>query len=379
MAIMKFSTSHLNTLFSGGENAYEWDNVKNLMFDLSNKVDTYYDEDGNKVTKADAEKTMRSVIFSILEIDPSKTLTKRDMKRAMRNHGHELFEVIEELVDIKVNTGLQENDFFQDFVDYRNLAIGDKNEFYTEDKTVLAVSKVAGNHHDFSLQRLGAGESTTLDVDTYGAAVGADIARYLAGQEDWAKLITKLGDAFTSKLLNEVYTQVMAAYQQMPIPVANQGEFIGNGTLVKDTLDRIIENVGGLNKSDVYILGTRTALKKLNALTDVNWRTEADKENVSRTGRLGWYESTDLIEIPQRFDKNDVTQRLISDKILLIMPKTSDNKFVWVVDQGETLIDEITERGEEHGRIDDVMKYEMQRSFGVVTKIGVYFGAWILP
>ena len=66
-------------------------------------------------------------------------------------------------------------------------------------------------------------------------------------------------------------------------------------------------------------------------------------------------------------------------KVLLIMPKTSDNKFVWVVDQGETLIDEITERGEEHGRIDDVMKYEMQRSFGVTTKVGRYFGAWILP
>ena len=33
MAIMKFSTTHLNNLFSGGENGYEWDSVKNLMFD----------------------------------------------------------------------------------------------------------------------------------------------------------------------------------------------------------------------------------------------------------------------------------------------------------------------------------------------------------
>lgn len=216
-------------------------------------------------------------------------------------------------------------------------------------------------------------------MSTYGAAVGADIARYLVGQEDWAKLVTKLGEAFTKKLTDMVYAEVMNAYQQIPVPASKIGNFVGNGSLVKATLDTIIENVGGLNNSDVYILGTRTALKQLNALTDVNWRTEIDKEAVSRTGRLGWYESTDLIEIPQRFDNNDVTQRLISDKVLLIMPKTSDNKFVWVVDQGETLIDEITERGEEHGRIDDVMKYEMQRSFGVTTKIGAYFGAWILP
>ena len=360
MAIMKFSTTHLNNLFSGGENGYEWDSVKNLMFDLSDGLDIC-DEEGNKINKKEAEAKMRNIIFSVL------------------GHGEEFFEVIEELVDIKVNTGLQANDFFNDFVDYRNIALGDSVEFYTEDKTILAVSKVAGHHHDFSLQRLGAGESTTIPMSTYGAAVGADIARYLVGQEDWAKLVSKLGEAFTKKLTDMVYAEVMNAYQQLPVSSAQIGNFVGNGTLVKATLDTIIENVGGLNNSDVYILGTKTALKQLNTISDVNWRAEIDKEAVSRTGRLGWYESTDLIEIPQRFDNNDVTRRLVSDKILLIMPKTSDNKFVWVVDQGETLIDEITERGEEHGRIDDVMKYEMQRSFGVTTKIGAYFGAWILP
>ena len=171
----------------------------------------------------------------------------------------------------------------------------------------------------------------------------------------------------------------MNAYQQIPVPAAKIGNFVGNGALVKADFDKIIENVSGLNNSDVYIIGTRTALKQLNALTSVDWRSEGQKEDVARMGRLGSYESTDMIEIPQRFDRNDVTQRLVNDKILLIMPKTSDNKFVWVVDQGETLIDEITERGEEHGRIDDVMKYEMQRSFGVVTKIGCFFGAWVLP
>jgi len=377
MAIMKFSTTHLNNLFSGGENGYEWDSVKNLMFDLSDGLDIC-DEEGNKVNKKEAEAKMRNIVFSVLGLDTNKTPTKRDIKRALNRHGEEFFEVIEELVDLKVNTGLRENDFFNDFVDYRNIALGDDVEFYTEDKTILSVSKVAGHHHDFSLQRLGAGESTTIPMSTYGAAVGADIARYLVGQEDWAKLVTKLGQAFTKKLTDMVYESVMDAYKQIPVAEDKKKNFIGNGALVKDELDTIIENVGGLNDSDVYILGTRTALKKLNALAEVDWRAEIQKEDVARLGRLGFYETTDLIEIPQRFDNNDVTKRLVDDKILLIMPKTSDNKFVWVVDQGETLIDEITERGEEHGRIDDVMKYEMQRSFGVTTKIGAYFGAWVL-
>ena len=41
-----------------------------------------------------------------------------------------------------------------------------------------------------------------------------------------------------------------------------------------------------------------------------------------------------------------------------------------MVDVGETLIDEITERGEANGRIDDLMKYEVQRELGVAARLG---------
>ena len=71
MAIMKFSTTHLNNLFSGGENGYEWDSVKNLMFDLSDGLDIC-DEEGNKINKKEAEAKMRNIIFSVLGLDASK-------------------------------------------------------------------------------------------------------------------------------------------------------------------------------------------------------------------------------------------------------------------------------------------------------------------
>ena len=52
---------------------------------------------------------------------------------------------------------------------------------------------------------------------------------------------------------------------------------------------------------------------------------------------------------------------------------------VKVVDQGETEIYQVTEKGEENGRWDDVMKYEMTRGFGVGVQLGRYFGMWTLP
>ena len=49
------------------------------------------------------------------------------------------------------------------------------------------------------------------------------------------------------------------------------------------------------------------------------------------------------------------------------------------IDEGDTAINEITDRGEQNGRWDDIMTYEVQRRFGVAVVIGRYFGQWTLP
>lgn len=226
------------------------------------------------------------------------------------------------------------------------------------------------------LQRPAEGQPYTIPLSRYGAAVGADIDRYLVGQEDWATLVGMIGKAFTIKIQNEIFSQMMNAYQQ----ITPQQQFVGTGTLAantKDAFDQIIANVQMANEAPVVIMGTKLALKKINALSDVDWRAETQKEDVARMGRLGSYEGTTLFELPQRFELNDITRTLVRDDLLLIMPAV-DNKFVKFIDQGETEIDEITQKGEEHGRIDDVMKHEVQRSFGVAVQIGRYFGAWTL-
>lgn len=200
----------------------------------------------------------------------------------------------------------------------------------------------------------------------------------MVGQEDWATLINKLATAFDREEQNQTYAAVMNAYTQIPAPA----QFVGNGALSlaqKDRFDEIIENVGAANESEVYILGTKSALKKLSALSEVDWRADSQKEEVAAMGRLGSYEGTTLVEIPQRFALNDVTRKLVDNKVLLIMPAVSDNKFVKFIDSGEVEINQITEKGEEHGRSDDIMKYEMTKDFGVATVLGRYFGYWKLP
>ncbi len=346
-----------------------YEGFRNLRFDIGHDAEMF-DDDGKRISKNEAEGKIRNFVFDILEIN--KNSTKRDRKRAMKKHGNELFEILEEDIDFKVDTGFHKSEFFKQFVDERNIKKGDSQEFWTKDDIILSVSKVAGGHHDFTLQQLGSGTPYTVATSVYGIAVGADIDMYLTGRIDWSEFTDACARAFMIRIQNEMYAEVMNAGNKLPVN-SQFNKTMALSAANKDTFDTLIEDVSAANGGvPVTIFGTRTALKKLTALADVDWISEKQKNQVAEMGRLGSYEGTTLFEIPQRFAPNDVTKKLVDSTKLLIMPQV-ENKFVKFVDVGETEILEVTEKGE---RMDDVMIYEVQRTMGIGTQIGRYFGVW---
>ena len=374
MKKLNFS-AHVMNVFSEMETNY--DEVKNLMFDLAMGNEIYDEESGRVVPKAEAEAKLRSICQKVFGVNEDSS--KRELKRAYREHGREFFDIIEEVIDVVISNGFKDNEFFNNFVDYRNIALGDAYEFYMEKDVILSIAKVGVSHHDYILQRLGKGETLTIPYQRYGAAVGADINMYMIGREDWTKLTNAIAKAFTVQIQQEIYAELLNAASK--IPAAVRTGFVGTGALstaTKDAFDAILENVQTANESAIVILGTKTALKKLNALSDVNWRAQSLKEDVSHSGRMGDYEGTVLMEIPQRFTSQTDLTPLIDNTKLWILPADQTDKFIKMVDVGETEIDEITEKGEEHGRWDDIMKYEVQRSYGIATQLGRYFGQWTL-
>lgn len=374
MKKLNFS-AHVMNVFSEMETNY--DEVKNLMFDLAMGNEIYDEESGRVVPKAEAETKLRGICQKIFGVNENSS--KRELKRAYREHGRDFFDIIEEVIDVVISQGFKDNEFFNNFVDYRNIALGDAYEFYMEKEVILSIAKVGTSHHDYILQRLGKGETLTIPYQRYGAAVGADINMYMIGREDWTKLTNAIARAFTVQIQQEIYAELLSAANK--IPAAVRSGFVGSGVLsatTKDAFDAILENVQTANESNIVILGTKTALKKLNALSDVNWRAQSLKEDVSHSGRMGDYEGTVLMEIPQRFTSETNLTPLVDNTKLWILPADQTDKFIKMVDVGETEIDEITEKGEEHGRWDDIMKYEVQRSYGIATQLGRYFGQWTL-
>ena len=120
-----------------------------------------------EVSKEEANKKIVEVFQGVLGI--TKDSKPADVRRAIRRNQALVFDIIEETVQNLLITGWGNDPFFQKYVDQRNLALGDKNEFYSEDDSILSVMKVSGNHHDIIRQRLGAGN--VQSISTYWCAV----------------------------------------------------------------------------------------------------------------------------------------------------------------------------------------------------------------
>lgn len=341
---------------------------KDLMFNHQ-----ILDADGNVIDKREAEKTHRQFMLNVLGLEPN--FTHRDYKRAMEDRGKQLFRIIEEEVDMKIDQGFHESEFFNQFVEERNQALDDDTVFYTEKPTLLVVSRVSGSHHDFTMQALAEQEMVQIPVSKYGAAVGTDLRLYLLGHVDWAKLTDSISQAFVRKVQNLMYAEVMNASTKLP------AQFKGTGALSAATRKQFLkikDDVSTANNgAPVMIMGTRTALRELNNLFEIDWVSNEQKSDVAHFGRVGFVEDSLIFELPQRFDDTDITKYLVANDKILLMPQVGD-KFVKFVNSGETEINEVDTAGEANGNMADYKKFEVQRAFGVGTILSFYFGEWTL-
>lgn len=346
--------------------------MTNLLTDLALKREIY-DKEGKKVSFQAANEMARQFSLSILGIEDKADV--KTFRRAWEDHGKEWFRVIEDTVDNVIEVGLQESEWFEDLVERKTLNYFDRQDFYVDTDAILAVAKAGVSHHTHPLQRIGRGKTISLTPELYVVKVGADINRFITGQEDWARLVNAIAIAFMKKIQGEVYTAVDTAATLLPV---GGTKFVNTGTLspaTKAAFDEIVANVGDANDhAEVIIMGTKTALQALNNLGDVNWISDIAKDSVYNTGRMGLYEGTRLVEIPNRFEDRTLTTKVFSDKKLLIVPIIGNaGKFVKVIDEGTV---EFTHTDPDEKYASDLMTAEVQRRFGVGVVIGHQFGQW---
>ena len=371
MAIKNFSTENLRTVFAE-ENKYE--NFRSVASNLVRGAAIYeLDDNGNErqVSPAVANKAIRKVFMDICGLSEEDLKSRKKRQRAEKLHAVEIYEIIEEDIEFAINRGFEENEWFNRFVEHRSHADGDANAFYVEDEQYLIVGKTSGDHHDVTIQQLGAGQEFAVQCVDHAVKIGKDIDLIILGRYDYAKMVRKVAEAFVQDIQNEIFVQVFGAADKLPA-AAGLKMTTALSSATKADFDALIENVEVYNNSPVMIMGTKVALKMLTALADVDWASEAQKDDIVNLGRLGHYEGTTLIEIPQRLELGTGFTKLIPNDVLLILP-VKDDRFVKFYDEGETEIFEITEKGEHK---DDFQTYEVQRAYGCEVVLGQYFGVY---
>ena len=355
---MRLSTNIMNVFDANG---YEYNDFRTLAFDLARGTQA--------ISKSEAEDKLREINFSILGL--SEKPTNKEIRRAIRRHQTEVFEILEDQIEDHLVSGFGENPFFRQFVEEKYNSLGDTNEFWTDDDVILTVSELSGNHHSLYRQALGAGKSFSVKTSWYGIKIYAEYERYVTGRVDWASFVNKMYEAFDKKINEILYASVMA----MGDNVQPNAQFVKTGALNADTRDEfmtLIEDVQMATGQEAVIMGTRSALSKLAGLGSVEWISEKMRDERHTTGRIALFEGIKLVEIPQVFADGDTSKKLVDNTKLLIMAG-SDNKFVKLYHEGETemfsTVDNVTHN-------DMTIDAEIQRKMGVATIVNKKFGVW---
>lgn len=317
----------------------------NLGVDLYNKrMLKYTPEQGNEV--------LRKAFVDILGTD------KPDY-RQFRRHKVEVFEIMEEVLSQTITEGIQ-TPFFDQFVEYRDLSLGDSAEFIVEDRSMLTVARHAGNHWNIRRQKLNQGETFTVTTEPVAIAIYTDFKRFLAGRIDWSGLIAKVAQALVQEINDRIYTEFLATITYLP------AEFKSTGTFNEDNILNVAEHVQAANAgSNIIIAGTKAALAKF---SNVETLSDGMKDQLNRNGVLQFWKGYSLMTIPQSHKPNTFQFQLDNNR-LLVLPANA--KPVKVVREGQPLIKEVSDGLTNQ---DMSMEYKFIEQYGVDTVFNLLYG-----
>lgn len=321
-------------------------NVKNVFendesnYDSFNKLMLDYSHDMlDGISAREANDKIVEIFRNIIGCDEKST--KAEIRRGIRRNQNLIFDLIEIVIDDALISGWQDNPFFKEFVEVRNLAMHDKNEFYVPDDSVLSVMKVSGNHHDLLRQRLGAGKTFSVETSWYGIKVYAEFERLLTGLEDFSTLVGKITEAF-DRYVNQALYETLIGIGTTLGSQWYKASAINDTT--KETLRTLVMDVSMATGSEVVIMGTYAALSKVYDLTNVSWASGDMKNEKYTTGRFGYWEGIRLVELKQGFKLNDTTQYLIANDVLFIMP-VGIEPMIKLVYEGDTQTYQVQDAG----------------------------------
>lgn len=278
-------------------------------------------------TKYSVNESLDVLRQALVDVNGGKTTL--DYKAIRDGKCNGLFAIVEEILSRTIVEGFQGDEYFNALVDFRNVALGDLNEFEVEDSNLFVISDAADGTQGVRRQRLGGVTKAPIPTSFKVVKIYEELNRVLSGQVDFNKFIKKVSESFRKKLLDDVYALWNSATETdfggaVYLPAA--------GNYDEDKLLDVIAHVeSAAGGKTATIIGTKKALRNL-APAIQGHDSENDLYNL---GYYGKFYGSPVVATPQRH-KLGSTDFVFDDNVITII--AGDDKPIKCVYEGQSTV-----------------------------------------
>lgn len=330
--------------------------LTNLIEDSLNHKVGLFAEGTEKFT----DQAIREGFFEILGADK---LTWQ----GWRNHKNEIFTVMENVLTSNLPLAWENSPFYAQFVETKNGALGDKNEFVVEDNSILVATRFAGNYWSTDRTKVQGKKSFSVATGWIYLHIYNELERFLKGTITLPEMIAKLQKGFQNEIDTRIFTAFNGAGTYLP------SAFQESGSYDRATMANLIEKVQVASQKNVILAGTRTALAQIAEGMDTNLISNSQKEEFATNGCI--LNLTGLgvsaIMIPQTLVRGTYDFKVDNNAIYVLPDAEKPIKLYF---EGDT---RAREKGSEDNE-DQTIDMQVQTKLGCATVFSNLMGKYAL-
>ena len=287
------------------------------------------------VTASERDEAIRKEFFDVLGL--TEGYSKRAFRNAWRSHKNEVYAITEEIAIQLLNNGdLEKDSFFNNFVEVRNLALGDSIEFIVEAENEIEFAEFSGSHMNLRRQRIENYGAFVPEMREYGIKVYTYWEQVAAGRISFDVLVNKIAVAMNKKLAEIAQATFADALKNLP----TEFKVSTGGSINEATVLEMLAHVEAANGVKPRLVGTEAALRKLTGVTDIAKYSSNMKDAVNENGLLSVWNGYVLMPIKQGHKLGTFEFTMDNEVIYALC---GDEKPVKLVTEGDVLVKEVSD------------------------------------
>ena len=265
------------------------------------------------------EQTSDAIRNALIEVNGGST--KIDIKTCYR--GSKIFSLIQELIPVIIDEGFKDEDAIFKFVEYKNIAEGDVNEFDIEGNSLFIVADAAAGVKGIRRQRIDDGQTVTVKTSLKLVRIYEELNRLMSGRVNFDTFVANVAKAFKQQALGDVYAAINA--------ISSSTTGLNSTYVVAGTAQTNESALLTLIGKKATILGTKAALRKLSTAVT----SDSAKEDLYALGYYGKFNGTECFALRQSHKVGTTTFNITNDKVFVV---AGDDRFIKVVNEGNGIL-----------------------------------------